>query len=190
MKGRTFFAAAGLALGVMAASTAGAQASSAAGMQFGVSAGASIPMGDFGDEFGTGFNVMGHLGINPASMPVGFRADVGYSRFGASDFDANASVINALANAIVKVPMQGSSIAPYLLGGVGIANVKLSGDDVGDDISSTGLAFDFGGGLQFNLSGMATNLEVAYVRNGVDEDKFGDSSANAVRLSFGVMFGR
>ncbi|HEU4565354.1 MAG TPA: outer membrane beta-barrel protein [Gemmatimonadaceae bacterium] len=194
--GRNSVALAALALGVFAASSANAQAtsSSASGVSFGISAGLAMPTGDLKKIEGTeiannGFTVAGQLGYQPASMPVGFRVDAGYTRFGVNKDladDANFSIISGIVNALVNVPMSGS-VTPYALAGVGFGSVKVSGE--GESESSTGLAYDVGAGLRFNLSGMATNLEAKYVANGTDKDKILIDGANSFRLTFGIMFG-
>ena len=49
------------------------QASSTRAFTIGVAGGVTIPTGDAGDFWDTGFNVMGTLGFRPATLPV--RAD-------------------------------------------------------------------------------------------------------------------
>ena len=51
-------------------------------IRIGVAAGAAMPISDLGNSFNTGFNVTGTVGIDPAGLPVGFRADVAYNQFG------------------------------------------------------------------------------------------------------------
>src|SRR6266571_1526904 len=51
-------------------------------IQVGVAAGAAMPISDLGNNFTTGFNVTGTVGIKPVGLPVGFRGDVAYNQFG------------------------------------------------------------------------------------------------------------
>lgn len=191
MMGRNHVALAALALGVFAASSANAQATSSAGagVQFGVSAGLAAPTGDLADGAKSGYNVNGHLGFSPAAIPFGLRVDVGYTHMGLEEgVDGSVSAINGTLNALFKIPMSGS-VTPYVLAGPGVYNVKAKVDDLDIDESTTGFGFDAGAGLQFNLSGMTTNLEAAYVSAFTDKDKFGMDKANMFRVTFGMMFG-
>ena len=51
-------------------------------VQIGVALGGAIPISDLGNNFNTGFNVTGTIGINPVALPVGFRVDAAYNQFG------------------------------------------------------------------------------------------------------------
>ncbi|MDQ3698181.1 MAG: porin family protein [Gemmatimonadota bacterium] len=184
-------AVAAFALGTLvAASSATAQATSSAasGMQFGISGGLVQPVGDFGDAAKTGFTIAGHLGFNPAALPFGLRADVSLSQFGLDDEfgdfleidDADHRVIGGALNAIFKLP--GAAASPYLLAGPGIYNGKLTCDGCPD--GSTKFALQGGGGVQFNLSGMTTNLEAKYVNVFTE-----GSSTSFIPVTFGINFG-
>ena len=60
----------------------------------------------------------------------------------AGDIDANFQVIQGTANAVYRFANSADSkIRPYLIGGVGLYNSKLTGDDVPDGI---GGETDFG----------------------------------------------
>ena len=167
---------------IMLASAAAAQTTTGgAGVQFGVGAGLAMPTGDFGQGSKSGFDIHGMLGFNPAALPFGVRVDVGYSRFGFEGGRGNTSIISGTGNALLKIPA--TSIAPYVIGGLGVFNAKTSIDDLGSG-SSTRFGINVGGGLQFNLSGMATHLEAKYV------NIFAEGGSVAyIPITFGIMFG-
>lgn len=182
MKATRFIASAVGAM--MLASAAVAQnTTGGSGVQFGVGGGLAMPMGNLGDFTGTGFDVHGMLGFNPAALPFGLRVDVGYNQFGFKDEfgDGNFKIISGTANALLKIPA--TSISPYVIGGLGIFNAKADAPDVENE-SETKFGFQLGGGLQFNLSGMATHLEAKYV-NVMTEGE----SASYIPITFGIMFG-
>jgi opacity protein-like surface antigen len=177
------FIASTLTLGtMMLASAAAAQnTTGGAGVQFGVGGGLAMPIGDFGEGLGMGFDVHGMLGFNPAALPFGMRVDVGFNQFGFEDEfgDGNFRIISGTANALLKIPA--TSISPYVIGGLGVFNGKA---DVEGAEGSTRFGINVGGGLQFNLSGMATHLEAKYVNVFFE----GESGAY-IPITFGIMFG-
>ena len=165
-------------------------ATAGAGMQFGIGGGLSMPMGDFGDAVETGFNVHGMLGFNPAMIPFGVRLDVGYDRWGFkgdADIDGSFSSISGALDAIFKLP--GTSVSPYILAGPGLNHLKADfDDDLGDDDlvdeSQTKFSINAGGGIQFNLAGMATHLEAKVVNIFTEGE-----ATRYIPITFGVMFG-
>jgi opacity protein-like surface antigen len=190
--GRIHVTFAALALGaVVAVSSADAQEASASGVTFGVSGGLAQPMGNLGDFAGTGFQVAGHLGFNPASVPFGLRADVAFTQFGADDDVQvigggevdNFRSIGVGLNAIVKVPTQGT-VAPYLLGGPSFRRLTVGVSDGDDPDAENKFGLQVGGGIQFNLSGMSTNLEAKYVHIFTE-----DESTQFIPITFGINFG-
>jgi len=182
----------GIAALVFSPAMASAQNATPKTLSFGVSGGASLPMGDVGDFYNTGYNVTGHLLLSPTSLPrLGFRADVSFDSWKAKevlgvDPDVSLRNLGVSANAIFKsaAPM---SIKPYVLGGVGFYNAKASGSFGGTGSGSTesnsSVGVQVGGGLEFQLSGFTTFLEAKFV-NAFTEG----SSTNWVPVTFGIRF--
>src|SRR5690606_26194907 len=105
---RIIKAAAGLSLGMMAtAGIAGAQdVGRTRAVSFGIAGGATMPTGDVGDFYGTGFNIMGTLGFQPAAMPVGVRFDAAWHSLGLDDDVVGGDdlrVLSGTANAVLTV---------------------------------------------------------------------------------------
>lgn len=179
----TRFIVSAVALGTMTVAAAAQSTSSTggSGVTFGVGGGLAQPVGTLNDGTKTGFDVHGMLGFNPASIPFGMRVDVGYNQFGFDGVDGNFKIVSGTANALLKIPA--TSIAPYVLGGLGIFNAKADAGGFGSS-SETKFGINVGGGLQFNLSGMSTHLEAKYVNIFTSGDH-----AAYIPITFGVMFG-
>ena len=158
--------------------------------QFGVSAGISIPSGDLADFASSGYSVTGMLGFSVPTVPVGFRADVGYNAWdGKDDVDAKFSTLSGTANIIVKVPMLAAR--PYLIGGVGAFRGKQEGSFrfggvLLNNISSseTKFGYNIGGGLEFGLGLLKTMVEARWVNVPMDDGP----DFNYVPVTFGIMF--
>ena len=207
---RPFGTAAPAALLLLAAGTAGAQASSPAStaerpLSFGISGGLSLPTGNAGDVFSSGFNVDGLLEVRarPAS-PVAFRFEAGYQRFAIKDevrelfedfgaeIDGDARVISGVVNALYKFP--GVAVRPYVLGGVGVFNVggsaTISGIDESGELldedesgSITRFGFNVGGGLEVPLSGITAFGEIRFQSIRTPDEPF-----NIVPIKVGIRF--
>jgi opacity protein-like surface antigen len=182
---RIIKAAAGLSLGLMAtAGIAGAQdVGSTRAVSFGIAGGATIPTGDVGDFYGTGFNVMGTLGFQPVAMPVGVRFDVAWHNLGLNDdfvFEdgTDLRVLSGTANAVLTVSNTGG-MKPYLIGGVGVYNMDAGGS------SETKFGLNGGGGIEFPLAGFSTFVEARYHHVFTDSDAMG---VQLVPIVFGIKF--
>lgn len=145
-------------------------------VSFGLAAGATIPVGDLGDGYDTGFNVMGTLGLQPAALPVGLRFDLAYNNIGSKGAWKDARIISGTANAVLTTSNM-SGVKPYVIGGVGLYNVDGGGD------SETKFGLNGGGGLEFALSGFNTYVEARFHSIFTDND-----NANYVPLVFGIRF--
>lgn len=169
----------GLAVLALVAATAGT--AQAQGIKFGLHGGAGMPTGTLGEGFGTGYQIGGELSFKPAVLPIGLRADVDFNSFGMKEgIEGSLRVISGSANAVYRMPMP--AFAPYLLGGVGLYNAKLSMDDV-DGEGSSEVGFQIGAGVELNLAGMATALEVKLV-NVMTEGE----ASRYVPVTFRIMF--
>ena len=99
------------ALALATFSTTGS-AQSAKPVSLGLSLGASIPVGDFGDVYSTGYNGTVSLGFNSVGTPLGIRIDGMYNSFS----DRDDLVIARPDYRIVS----GNANLVYALPGVGI----------------------------------------------------------------------
>lgn len=182
-----------LSAAVVAPVELSAQAPVARPIRFGATAGLTLPLGDFGDAADAGFHVGGLLDFKFAGSPVGLRVDGQWHRNGLKDFeginiDGNADILFGAASLVFEPTTNAaSSLAPYVLGGVGVYRVKLTGDDFegidDDERSETKAGFNVGGGLKFKLSGFDTFLEARYHYINSSE-----GSTSFIPISFGIVF--
>lgn len=180
---RLMFAVSAVALSLALSTSAQAQA------HFGVAAGVSMPQSTFGDDFKSGYNVTGFLSYSMPLSPVGIRAELGYNSFDVKGGGAKARVLDGAANLVLQVP-GGTMIKPYVTGGLGAYNTKITFDDASlasffGSPSETRLGFNGGVGLSFGLSGFQTQLEARYV---YVTAKSGNDATKYVPITFGIMF--
>jgi hypothetical protein len=153
-----------------AALTSPARAQHAAPSQWAVDGaiGIAFPLGDFGNAFGTGFDLMGAAEYHPQQTgPFYFRGELGYSHFGANaGIDADASIVRFAVDGMYDFPVSHSSVQPYALAGLGIYHVSAGVNNcpVGADCSSgnTGLGINLGAGLRYALSTIQLFGEIRY----------------------------
>lgn len=177
-------------LGVLAAlalpASLTAQASSEKAVGFGVSGGLSLPMGDLSDGYEAGYNVTGHVYLKPAALKAfRLRGDVSYDSWSGKSNGVSGSSLGFMGNAVFDLGGSGSSVKPYIVGGIGMHNgkskVRVGSIDV--EGSSTDLAIQAGAGLTFQLSGFSTFAEARFV------NVFGeDANANWLPIVFGIRF--
>lgn len=160
-------------------------------VSFGVSGGASIPIGDFGDNADLGYTVGAHVLLAPASLQMlAFRGDVTYESWKSKDktVDASARALGVMGNVILK-SSSAMAIKPYAIGGLGLLSYKskatatVGGTTVtGESKSDNNFGAQVGGGLEFQLSGFTTFIEAKLVND------FSDPSVRWVPITFGIRF--
>lgn len=143
---------------------------------FGLAGGLSMPTGDVGDSFKTGWNVMGSLGYQPAFRAVGARFDVGYHSLGADGAFDDLGILAGTGNVVLTVSNYPTAKL-YVLGGAGLYNV-----DFADD-SETKFGLNGGGGVQFRLGGLNPFIEARLHSIFTEDD-----NTNFIPLVFGLTF--
>jgi len=174
------FVAAGL-LTVALAAPASAQARGYVGFGGGV----SIPTGNFGDAYKTGWLGQVIAGITGPSGMLGGRIDGMYVRHSVDGVaDASTQLLGANADLVVSPGSAAAKVRPYLLGGVGFFNSKSEvGDVEGEGV--TDFSFNLGGGLSLKAGNkMSVFLEARYIS--VQSDP---SSTGFIPISIGLRFG-
>ena len=127
----------------------------------GLAGGASIPLGEIGDEYDAGFHLAGLFEIGSlGSLPIGLRLEGGYQKF--THDDESLTHLFGRVNAIRALGGQGL----YLIGGVGLYN---SEEDHGgghqgglDDDAETFLGFNVGLGRGFSLGPLNSFIEARF----------------------------
>lgn len=158
--------------------------------------GASIPLGDFGDGADLGFHLGGLIEYKPQALPLDLRGEITYNRFGLKegsfgedpalgDVDGNASILNFLGNVVFPFGDVEAPGRPYVIGGLGVYRLKVSGEFAGFDISDTATKFgiNVGAGYSFNLSGFDAFVEARFHSIFTEE-----SNTTMLPLSFGFRF--
>ncbi len=171
---------------VAAAPMSQAQSTTSSPVTFGISGGLTVPFGSLGDVNSSGFNLQGHAGLKPSSVPFGVRADLGLwttagktipnvgEVTGVSYPSTTWTTVNV--NAVYNFEgAKDAVLVPYVLGGVGMYN--------GTRGFGTKFGVNGGGGVTFKLSGFDAFAE-ARVHN-IFTDGF---SARMIPISFGVNF--
>ena len=176
-------AAVGLALAL------GAQVAQAqAGLSLGLGAGAVIPTGSMADINSTGWTGQASLRMKPAVSPLGFQVDASYSRLGLdSDLvDGHTQTIAGTANAVFAFP-SAAVARPYLIGGVGVYNMKASVE--GESASDTKFGANAGAGFDLKLGSAALYAEGrfhAIFKGGFDSETGEEATAYMIPLTVGL----
>lgn len=163
---------------VAGSSTANAQIPSVLKpVQLGVAIGGSIPLGEFGQAVNTGYNATGTVELRPPGLPIGFRIDAGFNRFGVKGGGGNANVFGLTGNVVFNL-LSVSPLSPYVIGGAGSYHESAGGS------SQNRFGFNVGGGLHIPLTGFSTFIEARYNR----VSDVGGGATTFVPVTVGVMF--
>jgi hypothetical protein len=176
---------------VLMASVGPAPAVAQSSVKFSLGGGLTLPLGDFGDLASTGWHGLAAVSFQPANFPVGFQVDGMFHRLGVDENfplgdDVNNQIIQGTANAIYKFEVSpDTKVRPYIIGGVGLYNNKLTGDDVPDDFGSeTDFGINGGAGFDFQAGAVALFLEGRFHNVFSDPD-----NTNFIPITVGVRLG-
>jgi opacity protein-like surface antigen len=165
---------------------------------FGVAAGLLIPTGNIGDFQSTGWNLQGFVDWTSRTQPFGLRGDISYGSLsgktisaGGSSFEASdLHLFSITADGVWRIHPSAGSVSrttPYLLAGIGLyhSSFEVSGVSSTDN-SSTNFGINFGGGVEYRLSGFSAFGEIRYhnVFSGAD-----NGSAKYIPIMVGLRFG-
>jgi hypothetical protein len=157
------------------------------GWYFNLGGGASMPMGDFDDSYGTGFNVTGSAGWHPTESAFGIRFDAGYDRLNGEDPPGpvttlqDASIFSGLGEVTLRIP-RALGLNPYFVGGGGIYRFS---DYGGSSESATEWGWNAGGGLRFGWGFTSLFVEARYMSVGAPG---GADRAEWVPIILGITF--
>ena len=178
-----------------AASASPVQAQSASPVHFGLAAGGTVPTGDLADIEKFGYHVTGIGEISPIASPIGVRLDLMYNALTGKDVDIfgkapDLGLVTANLNGVFNLGAGSmSGVRPYVIGGVGLYNYKVTdfvddGDIVTTNTSrETKFGLNGGIGFRFDLSGFSTFVEARFHNVFVDE-----ANIQFIPISFGIMF--
>ncbi|NOT08294.1 MAG: hypothetical protein HOP28_08810 [Gemmatimonadales bacterium] len=142
----------------------------------GFGGGVSLPMGDFGEGFKTGFVGQVTAGFAKEGSKFGARVNGTFQKFSVDleGSDGSAQIMGAMADLVVSPGT--SNTKPYLLGGVGFQNFKDGG---------THFAWNAGGGVSLPLGARhAFFIEARYLSISGD-----GGSSTMVPITAGIRLG-
>lgn len=172
-----------LAIGALSLIPARAQAQ----VGFSIAGGLSLPQGDLGSSYKSGYNVAAGLNLSMPLMPVGFRLEGAYNAFDAkgstSGNSATANIASGTVNATFGLGL------PYLIGGVGYYSAGGSATFSGTTTTATresAMGVNGGVGMRFPLGALSTFAEVRYHKMLGDKAKGMDQAY--IPITFGISF--
>jgi len=164
-----------------------------AGLGFGASIGANVPNGDYSNGTKTGLVANGFIGLGTGRF--GLRGELFWSRSdldnaiirkvgdavlpsdGVGDVTGNVNLIGGTAN--IVLPLTQSVVKPYLIGGVGVYNRRVSQNVAGTvdefqslkDSQSRKIGYNGGVGLSIGGVGPSFFIEARYHSVATEPDK-------------------
>ena len=147
----------------------GAPALRAQGAEFSLGGGVGVPLGDFDDAAKTGWHGLAAISFVPNGWPVGIQFDGSYQQFNLDDaaFPGFSGLKNRFlmgtGNLVFKFKTsEESTFRPYIIGGGGVYNSKITGSDDPNDIlpgGETKFGLNAGAGFDIKTSGIGLFLE-------------------------------
>jgi hypothetical protein len=142
----------------------------AQGVEFGLGGGIGVPLGDFDDESKLGWHGLAELSFVPNGWPVGIQFDGSYQQFALDDAaappgfaDLKTRLVMGTGNIVFKFKSSDeSTFRPYLIGGVGVYNSKVTGQDDPSDVlggGTTDFGLNAGAGFDFKAGGAGLFIE-------------------------------
>ena len=179
-----------------------AAAQGAPGFHLGLSGGVDIPVQNQDEIYDLGWNGTLMLNWNFGTSPFGIRLDGSYGQMQVKDelsplfLDSKTRIIDGTFDFVIG-PHIGGWFQPYILGGVGIYDLRFSGEDVLDQEvfaeSSTRFGWNAGTGFAFRVSDQSDIhliLEGRYHSIDLNRDHFFETNNhfNMVTVNTGVVF--
>jgi hypothetical protein len=168
----------------------------AQGVEFALGGGIGVPLSDFDEEAKLGWHGIAELSIVPEGWPVGIQFDGSYQQFSIEDdvvvgfSGLKERFLMGTGNVVFKFKTsEESTFRPYLLGGLGIYNHKLTGSDDPDDIlpgGETDFGINAGAGFDFKAGGAGLFIEGRF-HNVFTGD--GEPERRFIPITLGIRFG-
>lgn len=131
------------------------------GIRVGIGGGVIMPMGDYKDADKLGWLAGADLTYWLSSSPLGIRADLQYSQTSHKNgVDGNSKILGGLAEVVFAFGTQADQIRPYILGGIGFYNVKVTVPSIALDTSVSKVGFGGGAGVAFKMGSGSTRFFV------------------------------
>jgi opacity protein-like surface antigen len=130
------------------------------GVRFGIGGGLLMPMGDYNTVDKPGWVAGADVTYWLASAPVGIRLDGSYSQTSHDGIDGNSKIFGGMAELVYAVGTSADQIRPYVFGGVGFFNVKVTIPSASVDTSVSKVGFGGGAGIAFKVGTGSTRFFV------------------------------
>lgn len=152
-------------------------------VRFGVGGGLLMPMSTYGDVDKAGF--IGGVGVVVpiGTAPVSVRVEGTYSQTSHDGIDGKTKIIGGMASLVYSF-QAGGSVTPYVLGGIGYYNGKVTVPSFSIDESESKVGFGGGAGLRFPIGSASLFAEARYI----NIDTSGDA-LTYIPIIVGVSFG-
>jgi hypothetical protein len=153
-----------------------------------VLAGVGLPSGDTGDNFNTGYIVGGAADLRAPLSAFGVRAELTYSAYdaktGGTSASATFSDFGGNGNAVYWFSSP-TPVKPYATGGVTYSHFSgtASSGNFSLSTSENDWGYNFGGGVDLPVGGLAARLDARYKSLAASGRDF-----NTVGLTFGIRF--
>lgn len=152
-------------------------AAQSGGWTVGVHGGATLPMGDVGDAYKTGFGGGVNMMMRPMRRGIGYGIEAQYHRLSLqSGADGNLSGFAGFARLEYPIASQ-----LYLIGGAGIFRSETTLKGTLADFKATSSDFAAQGGFGLNI-GQNLFAEAKLI------NVFGDESSQFIPITFGIRF--
>jgi hypothetical protein len=142
-----------------------------------VGGGVTLPIGDAGDAYDTGFHGLAGIAYRPAASKLSYGVDASFHRFNQKAFtDGNANVFIAMARMNYDI-----SPSAYLIGGLGLVRNenKATVNNVEFTNTNSDAAFTAGAGFNFGKSLFVEGRLI---------NVFSDPSMRLIPITLGVRF--
>jgi opacity protein-like surface antigen len=171
-------------------SVAGSQLSAQA-YRFGIGGGVLLPMSDYKDVDKAGWVAGADATYWLTGMAVGIRVEGSYSQTTHKDIlgvavDGNSKILGGMADVVYAFGTSASQVRPYILGGIGVFNVKVTSPSFAVDTSETKVGFGGGAGLALKLG---TSGARVFVEGKFMSVSTSGSSTTFVPIRAGIRFG-
>jgi len=147
----------------------GAPALRAQGAEFSLGGGVGVPLGDFDNTAKMGWHGLAAVSFVPTGWPVGIQIDGSYQQFNLDDAATPGfsglknRFLMGTGNLVFKFKTsEESTFRPYIIGGGGVYNSKITGSDDPNDIlpgGETKFGLNAGAGFDIKTSGIGLFLE-------------------------------
>jgi hypothetical protein len=174
-----------LALPLGMALLLGAGQAQAQSITYGVGGGLTLPTGDFNTAAKLGWHGLGHIGYGLPSG-LGFRGDFYYGQNSFDGVSGKAKLAGGLGNVVYNFTTAGGA-KPYVIGGLGVFNVKGTASAGGLSVSDSETKFAFGGGAGIKFkAGSDANF---FVEGRYVSVQTSGGSTGFIPITAGISFG-